>query len=51
LVPTAREALVVRWEVELNYFRRANLPFKDDAQRREFFTQAESALEILRNPR
>ena len=51
LVPAAREALVVRWEAELNYFRRANLPFADDAQRREFFTQAERALEILRNPR
>ena len=51
LVRTARETLATRWESELNYFRSANLPFATEAQRREFFTQAERALEILRNPR
>ena len=50
MVRGAREAVAARWEAELNYYRNASLPFTSEARRREFFAQAERALEELRRP-
>jgi hypothetical protein len=50
MVRAARAAAAQRWEAEMKYYETANLPFANDSQRREFFTQARRALEALRKP-
>lgn len=50
MVRPAREAVAARWEKELAYYRGANLPFRNDAERQEFFAKAEQALAELRRP-
>ena len=50
MVRSARETLVARWESEIAWYQSAPLAFHSDAERREFFRQAERALEELRRP-
>ncbi len=47
-IPAARAALAARWETELNYYRTANLPFANAAERGRFLEAGEKALAILR---
>lgn len=50
MIRPARQAVADRWAAELAWYRAANLPFQTEAQREEFFTQAEKALDELRRP-
>lgn len=46
--PAVRATLARRWETELAYYRKANLPFSSDSERRQFFEAGEKALAALR---
>ncbi|MCX6624775.1 MAG: CehA/McbA family metallohydrolase, partial [Acidobacteria bacterium] len=50
MVRAAREAVASRWEKEFEYYKGADLPFANEAERREFFDQGEKALQELRRP-
>jgi hypothetical protein len=50
MVRAAREAVTKRWEAELAWYRGANLPFRREEERREFFEKAEKALAELKRP-
>lgn len=50
LLRAAREALISRWEKEMDYYRGPDLPFASESQRRELLAKAEEALAILRGP-
>jgi hypothetical protein len=50
MVRAARGAVAAKWEKELAYYRSANLPFRSDAERQEFFDKAEKAMEELKRP-
>lgn len=50
LVKAAREALVKRWEKELEYYRGPDLPFASESERRELLAKAGEALALLRAP-
>jgi hypothetical protein len=47
LIPAARAALAAQWKNELDWYRSAPLRFRSDQARREFFVQAEKALENM----
>src|SRR5579864_3384909 len=50
IIQSAREALVARWETEMAWYKSAPVAFRSDAERREFFHQADLALQELRRP-
>jgi hypothetical protein len=43
-----REAIAVKWEAQLDVFRRAGITFSSPARRQQFFESAEKALALLR---
>lgn len=45
--PAIRAKLAARWQAEVAYYKSANLPFSTDAERQQFFAQAELALSAL----
>jgi len=47
-IPEARAALAKRWEAELNYYRGANLPFANEAERTRFLEAGQAALAAMR---
>jgi len=48
MVRSARESLAKQWEDQLAWFKSADLVFRDEARRREFFDRAERTLTELR---
>lgn len=46
--PATRSKLAARWQSEIAHYKSANLPFANDAERGQFFAQAEQALQVLR---
>lgn len=50
MVPGAREELAARWASEIAWYQAAGLVFHSDAERQEFFREAERGLAELRRP-
>ena len=50
MVESDRETVARRWEAEISWYRAANLVFPGNAERAEFFKQADKALEELKRP-
>jgi nicotinamide riboside kinase len=50
MVRAAREAVVLHWQRELEWYRSAQLAFPGEQERKEFFEFAEKALRELRRP-
>jgi hypothetical protein len=47
-VPSARNKVAAQWEAEVQHYRNAGLLFAQEAQRKQFFADAEKALAALR---
>jgi hypothetical protein len=47
IVATARDKVAAQWQAEVDYYRNAGLLFPQEAQRRQFFADAQKALAVL----